>query len=57
MDLNALLSHHQRALMLSDRATEPERNAHRHFVRDYSVRIRMFRNEMGAADAVFGFPT
>ena len=58
MDLNALLGHHQRALMLSDHAaTEPERNAHRQFVRDYSVRIRMFRNEMGAADAVFGFPT
>ena len=58
MDLNGLLSDYQRSLMLSnDAATETERNAHRQFVRDYSVRIRMFRSEMGAADAVVGFPT
>ena len=58
MDLNFLLERHQRSLMLLDgAATEQERSAHRQFIRDYSVRIRMVRSELGAADAACGFPT
>ena len=58
MDLNLLLERHQRSLMLLDSAaTELERSAHRQFIRDYSVRIRMVRSELGAADATCGFPT
>jgi len=58
MDFNSLLDQHQRSLMLHDRAaTEQERAAHRQFIRDYAVRIRMVRTELGAADAACGFPT
>ena len=58
MDLNSLLDQHQRSLMLHDSAaTEQERAAHRQFIRDYGVRIRMVRTELGAGDAVCGFPT
>ena len=58
MDLNILLDRHQRSLMLLGKAvTEQERSAHRQFVRDHSVRIRIVRNGLGAADAVPGFPT
>lgn len=58
MDLNSLLHQHQRSLMLQDSAaTEQERAAHRQFIRDYAVRIRMVRTELGAADAACEFPT
>ena len=58
MDFNVLLDQHQRSLMLLDAAeTEPERQAHRQFIHDYAVRIRIIRNELGTADAVCGFPT
>lgn len=58
MDFNVLLDRHQRSLMLFDSAeTEPQRKAHRQFIHDYAVRIRLIRNELGATDAVRGFPT
>lgn len=58
MDLNTLLDRHQRSLMLHDSAeTDQERAAHRQFIRDYAVRIRIVRTELGAADAACGFPT
>lgn len=58
MDLNTLLDRHQRSLMSHDSAaTDQERAAHRQFIRDYIVRIRMVRTELGAGDAVCGFPT
>lgn len=58
MDLNLLLHRHQVALMLQDKAANPEeRRAYRQFARDCSVRIQTTRNEAGAPDAVCGFPT
>lgn len=58
MDLISLLDQHQRSLMLHDSAaTGQERAAHRQFIRDYSVRIRMVRTELAAGDAVCGFLT
>ena len=58
MDLNRILHRHQLSLMRLDRAVVgEERRAHRQFARDYSVQIRMVRNELGAGDAVCGFPT
>ena len=58
MDLNLMLRRHQLALMLQEKsASEEERRAYVQFARDYSVRIRMTRNDRGAPDAVCGFPT
>lgn len=58
MDLNLLLHRHQVALMRQEKAAnEEERRAFRQFAQDYSVRIRMTREEGGAPDAVTGFPT
>ena len=57
MDLHSLLDQHQRSLILHDTAaTEQERAAHRQFIRDYAVRIRMVGTELGG-DAVCGSPT
>jgi len=58
VDLNLLLHRHQVALMLQEKAANPEeRRAYRQFARDYSVRIQMTRANSGAPDAVCGFPT
>ena len=58
MDLNLLLSRHQHALMLQEKAAnEEERRAYRQFARDHFVQIQMTRAENGAPDAVCGFPT
>jgi len=58
VDLNRLLRRHQLSLMRLDTANSDEqRRAHTQFARDYSVQIRMVRNELGAADAICGFPT
>jgi len=58
VDLNQLLDRHQRSLMRLDNAvTVEERRAHREFVHDYAVQIRMVRNKRGAGNAICGFPT
>lgn len=58
MDPKFLFDRHQRSLLsLDSAATDQERDAHRQFIHDYAVRIRMVRTELGAADAVCGFPT
>ena len=58
MDLNLLLSRHQQALMLQEKAAnEEERRAYRQFARDHFVQIQITRAENGAPDAVCGFPT
>ena len=58
MDLNLMLNRHQLALMLQEKcASEEERRAYGQFARDYSLRIRMTRNDGGAPYAACGFPT
>jgi len=58
VDLNQLLSRHQEALMLQEKAANPEeRRAYRRFARDHFVQIQITRGENGAPDAVCGFPT
>ena len=58
MDFNLLLHRHQLSLTRLERAaSDKERRAHRQFARDYGVQIRMVRDELGAGDAVCGFPT
>jgi hypothetical protein len=57
VDLNRLLHRHQLSLMrLDSPVSDEEKRAHSQFVRDYAVQIRMIRNELGAGDAVCGFP-
>ena len=55
MDLMRLLYINQP--LLSQEGSEDATRAHTQFARDYSVRIRMVRNQLGAADAVCGFRT
>jgi hypothetical protein len=58
MDFNRMLYRHQLSLMRLDRAvTGEERRSHAQFARDHAVQIQIVRNELGAADAVCGFPT
>jgi len=58
VDLNLLLSRHQQALMLQEKAaSDEERSAYRQFARDHFVQIKITRAENGAPDAVCGFPT
>ena len=58
MDLNLLLHRHQLSLMRLDEAvSDEELRAHSQFARDYAVQIRMVRDELGAVNAVCGFPT
>lgn len=56
MDFNSLVDAHEHSLMLLDRAVGvEERRAHSQFARDYAVRIRMVRSELGVSDAVVSF--
>jgi hypothetical protein len=58
MDLNLLLHRHQLALMRQEKAaSDEERRAYVQFARDYSVQIRITREQGGAPNAVCGFPT
>jgi len=58
MDLNILLGRHQEALMLQEKAANPEeRRAYHEFARDHFVPIQITRALNGAPDAVCGFPT
>ena len=58
MDFNRMLYRHQLSLMRLDNAVSgEERRAHAQFAREYAVEIRIVRNELGAANAVCGFPT
>jgi len=58
MDLNMLLDRHQQALMLQEKAANPEeRLAYRDFARHHFVQIQITRSKNGAPDAVCGFPT
>ena len=58
MDLNILLDRHQQALMLQEKAANPEeRLAYREFARHHFVQIQITRSKNGAPDAVCGFPT
>ena len=56
MDFNSLIDAHEHSLMLLNRAVGvEERRAHSQFARDYAVRIRMVRSELGVTDAVVSF--
>lgn len=58
MDLNILLGRHQQALMLQEKAANPEeQRAYRQFARDHFVQIQITRALNGAPDAVCGYPT
>jgi hypothetical protein len=58
LDLNLLLSRHQQALMLQEKAAnEEERRAYRQFASDQLAQIQVTRAENGAPDAVCGSPT
>ena len=56
MDLNMLLDRHQQALMLQEKAANPEeRLAYRDFARHHFVQIRITRARNGAPDAFADF--
>lgn len=58
MDFNKLRYSHQPSLKRVDASiTEEQRQAHTQFVRDYALRIRIVRNNLGGGRAVCGFPT
>jgi hypothetical protein len=56
VDFNSLLDAHEHSLtVLNNSVSIAEQRAHNQFVRDYAVRIRMVRSDLGATDAVMSF--
>lgn len=56
MDFNSLIDAHEHSLMrLNVAPGVEERRAHSQFARDYAVRIRLVRSELGIPDAVVSF--
>jgi len=55
MDLDQ--AHLHKSALVGDDSAEGDLKhfTHRQFVRDYSIQIRMVRNELGAADAICAF--
>ena len=58
MDLNLLLSRHQRSLMVADRSMTPrDKRAYEQFARDYAEQIQFVRAALGASPASPGAVT